>query len=118
VRQDSLPDFLGRTHSGIKPSASGTRYNGIRVKFWEREVSNGHDSSGGTHVKDLKNLFDARSLGGDRLSVPPRVQMSRDRIPFTLLGGLPQAEYLLRSCDRKYNGRLETRVARSTHTGK
>ena len=56
--------------------------------FWEWEVSNGHHLSGGTHVEDLKNLVQVHPPGGNRLFVFLRVEMPRDRIPFSPLDDL------------------------------
>ena len=57
----------------------------VASAFWEREVSDGHDSSHRTHVKDLESLVEVRPPGSDRLFIALRVQMPRDHIPFTPL---------------------------------
>jgi hypothetical protein len=57
--------------------------------FWERKVSNGHHPGDRTYVQDLKDLFEARPPGGDRLFVFSRVEGLRDYIPFIPLDQLP-----------------------------
>jgi len=65
----------------------------IASAFREQEVSNGHHSSDRTHVEDLKNLFEAQPLVGDRLFVFLRVEMPKDRAPF-----IPLDKLLLNIC--------------------
>ena len=73
---------------------AGTAASVIVVStFWEREVSNGHHPGGGTHIEDLKDLLQVQLPDGNCLSVFVRVEMSRDRIPFT-----PLDELLLNVC--------------------
>ena len=49
--------------------------------FWEREVSNSHHPSDGTHVEDLKDILQVHPPGGNCLFVFLRVEIPRDRIP-------------------------------------
>ena len=57
--------------------------------FLEREVSNGHDSSDRTHVKDLNNLVEVQFPGGDLFLVVLCMETSRNHISFSLLDDVP-----------------------------
>ena len=57
--------------------------------FWEWEVSNGHYSGGGTHVKDLKNLVEVQLPGGNFFLVGLCMETSRNHVPVSLLDDIP-----------------------------
>jgi len=86
----------------------------IESAFWEWEVSNGHHSSDKTHVEDLKSLFEAQLPVGDLLFVFLRVEIPKDRTPFTSLDELPLNIYHGPAIED--NVMDSSRYARSTHT--
>ena len=61
---------------------------GVASAFWERKVSSCHYPSDGTHVEDLKNLVQVHPPGSNRLFIFLRIEMPRDRIPFSPLGDI------------------------------
>ena len=57
----------------------------VASSFWNLKVSTRLESNNRTYVKDLKNLVEVQSPGGDLLSVVLRVEPSEDYTPFTPL---------------------------------
>jgi len=71
---------------------TGGRNGWIRVcckRLLEQKVSNGHHSSDRTHVKDLKDLVEVQSPGGDLFPVVLCMEILRNRALFFLLDDIP-----------------------------
>jgi len=86
----STPETVMRLFVASWLTAGATESVSIGSASWEGEVSNGHHPNDRTHIKDLKNIFEAQPPGGDSLFIFLRLKMPKDRIPSTKLDELPR----------------------------